>query len=193
VTVSFSTIALLGITLWLPQIIGGFGALSNVESGLLSALPFLCAGVAMVVNARHVDKTNELRFHVLIPAIVGAIGLICTAKSTSPTAGMVAICIATSGVLSANILFWNLPNLFLTGAAAAAGIAFMNSIGNLGGFVGPFLIGWAKDEFGSFASGMYILSVMIVLYGLSVFGFISFHKKYRGKPLRMPSSEVGRN
>jgi ACS family tartrate transporter-like MFS transporter len=186
-TIFCNTTALFGVTLWLPQIIKGFGNLSNTQSGLLSAVPYLCAGVAMVANARHSDYTGDRRFHVLIPACLGAVGLVIAGMSTSPVVGMIGLCIGASGILSSNILFWPLPSLFLTGAAAAAGIAMVNSIANLGGFVGPYLTGWAKDSFGSFASGMYLLACLVTIYGLIIFAFLTAR---RSRTRRVDSSAV---
>lgn len=168
--------ALFGITLWMPQIIKGFGGLSTTTSGLLTAVPYLFAGIAMVLNARHSDRTGERRWHILVPAAVGACGLVLAVAAPSPVWGMVGLCIGASGILSSNILFWGIPSMFLTGAAAAAGIAMVNSVGNLGGFVGPYLTGWARDLFGNFAAGMYVLAGLALLYGLSTFAYLTFNK-----------------
>lgn len=168
--------ALFGITLWMPQIIGGFGGLNATASGLLTAVPYLFAGVAMVLNARHSDRTGDRRWHILVPASVGACGLILAVVAPSPLLGMVGLCIGASGILSSNILFWGIPSMFLTGAAAAAGIAMVNSIGNLGGFVGPYVTGWARDFFGSFSAGMYVLAALAFLYGLSTFVYLTAHR-----------------
>ncbi len=165
--------ALFGITLWMPQIIKGFGGLTNTQAGLLTAVPYFCAGVAMVFNARHSDRTGELRLHVLVPACIGAAGLVMTGLSSSPQLAMLGICIGAAGILSSNILFWPLPSMFLTGAAAAAGIALVNSVGNLGGFVGPYITGWAKDFFGNYAASMCMLAGMVALYGLIIYTFVT--------------------
>lgn len=165
--------ALFGVTLWMPQIIKGFGGLSNTQAGLLTAVPYFCAGAAMVLNGWHSDRTEERRFHILIPACIGGLGLAMAGFSQSPLAGMIAICIGASGILASNILFWPLPSLFLTGAAAAAGIALVNSVGNLGGFVGPYINGWAKDYFGDYSASMCVLGGMVALYGVVIFAFLS--------------------
>ncbi len=165
--------ALFGVTLWMPQIIKGFGGLSNTQSGLLTAIPYLCAGICMVLNARHSDKTGEKRLHILLPASIGAIGLLIAGFSPSSAVGLIGLCIAASGILSSNILFWPLPTMFLTGAAAAAGIGLVNSVGNLGGFVGPYLTGWARDAFGNYSAGMAVLACMVLAYGIIIFTFLS--------------------
>ncbi|CEJ15187.1 MFS transporter [Phreatobacter sp. AB_2022a] len=171
--------ALFGVTLWMPQIIKGFGGLSNTQAGLLTAVPYFCAGAAMVLNGWHSDRTEERRFHILIPACIGGLGLAMAGFSQSPLAGMIAICVGASGILASNILFWPLPSLFLTGAAAAAGIALVNSVGNLGGFVGPYINGWAKDYFGDYSASMCVLGGMVALYGVVIFAFLSS----RARPL----------
>jgi len=165
--------ALFGITLWMPQIIKGFGGMSNAQAGLLTAVPYLCAGLAMVANARHSDRTGERRFHILIPACIGGVGLALSTATQSPVLGMIAICIGAAGILASNILFWPLPSTFLTGAAAAAGIGLVNSIGNLGGFVGPYINGWARDYFGNYAASMAVLGAMVALYGVLIFAFLT--------------------
>lgn len=165
--------ALFGITLWMPQIIKGFGGLSNTQSSLLTAVPYLCASVAMVLNARHSDKVGEKRLHILIPACIGGIGLLIAGLSTAPAMGLLGLCIGAAGVLSSNILFWSLPTMFLTGAAAAAGIGLVNSVGNLGGFVGPYVTGWAKDIFGNYSAGMTVLACAVIAYGLIIFVFLT--------------------
>lgn len=169
--------ALFGVTLWMPQIIKGFGGLTNTQAGLLTAVPYFCAGVAMVINGSHSDKTGERRFHTLIPACVGGIGLAVAGFTQSPITGMIAICIGAAGILASNILFWPLPSMFLTGAAAAAGIGLVNSVGNLGGFVGPYINGWAKDYFGDYSASMCVLGGMIALYGIIIFAFVTFNAR----------------
>lgn len=165
--------ALFGVTLWMPQIIKGFGGLSNSQAGLLTAVPYLCAGIAMVLNSRHSDKTEERRFHILIPACLGGVGMALAGFSQSPVIGMVGVCLGAAGILASNILFWPLPSMFLTGAAAAAGIGLVNSVGNLGGFVGPYINGWAKEYFGDYSASMCVLATMVVLYGIIIFAFLS--------------------
>lgn len=178
--------ALFGITLWMPQIIKGFGGLSNAQAGLLTAVPYLCAGIAMVVNARHSDRTGERRFHILVPACIGGLGLALSTATQSPALGMIAICIGAAGILASNILFWPLPSTFLTGAAAAAGIGLVNSIGNLGGFVGPYINGWARDYFGNYAASMAVLGAMVALYGVLIFAFLTLAARREVAALQAP-------
>lgn len=178
--------ALFGLTLWMPQIIGGFGVESMTVSGLLTAVPYLCAGIAMVLNSWHSDLTGDRRWHILLPALAGAAGLVLAVAAPSPFVGMVGMCIAASGILSSNILFWGIPSMFLTGAAAAAGIAMVNSFGNLGGFVGPYLTGWAKDVSGAFSSGMFVLAGLAMLYGLLTFTYLTLNRP-RGETKAEPS------
>lgn len=179
--------ALFGITLWMPQIIKGFGGLSNAQAGLLTAVPYLCAGIAMVANARHSDRTGERRFHILVPACIGGVGLALSTATQSPLLGMVAICIGAAGILASNILFLPLPSTFLIGAAAAAGIGLVNSIGNLGGFVGPYINGWARDYFGNYAASMAVLGAMVALYGVLIFGFLTVAGRRAPGDVRAPA------
>ncbi|VVE31433.1 Putative tartrate transporter [Pandoraea pneumonica] len=172
--------ALFGITLWMPQIIKGIGGLDNTRAGLLSAVPYVCAGIAMVINARHSDKTGERRWHILVPAAIGAVGLVMAGSASSPYVGIIGLCIAAAGILASNILFWPLAPMFLTGAAAAAGIGLVNSVGNLGGFVGPYLTGWAKDTFGGYSASMNTLGVMVLVYGLLLFAFLTVTTRRAG-------------
>ncbi|WP_406724582.1 MFS transporter [Streptomyces sp. GD-15H] len=173
----FNITALFGITLWMPQIIQGFGGLTSTQSNLLTAVPYLCAGIAMFFNAQHSDRTGERRFHILVPAVLGGAGLLLAVATDSPVVGLVGLCIGASGILSSNVLFWGIPSMFLTGAAAAAGIAMVNSVGNLGGFVGPYLTGWARDAFGSHTAGMYLLGTMVTVYGLAIFAYLTVQRR----------------
>lgn len=171
--------ALYAITLWMPQIIEGFGNLSSVQANLLTAVPYLCTGVAMVLVSRHADRSGELRFHLMIPAVAGGVGLALAVATSSPVVGLIGLCVGAAGILSSNVLFWGLPSMFLTGAAAATGIAMVNSIGNVGGFVGPYLTGWARDAFGSYTAGMYVLGGMAVLFGILAFANVTYLQRAR--------------
>ncbi len=127
---------LYGIGLWLPQIVKNFG-LTTVETGFVTAIPYLVSVVGMVLWTRHSDRTDERRWHVALPAIAGGLALGAAGYAGSPTLAMVALSLAALGVFSALATFWTLPTALLTGTAAAGGIALINAVGNLGGFVGP--------------------------------------------------------
>jgi ACS family tartrate transporter-like MFS transporter len=156
------TTGLYGIELWLPQIVKGFG-LSNVQVGFVSAIPYLLAICTMGFWARHSDRTGERFGHVALPC---AVGFVCLAAAgyfhDNPIAVVTLLSIAIAGVMSARPPFWALPADFLSGRKAAAGIAAINSIGNLGGFAGPFLIGWARELTGSFTAGLMISALTLL-------------------------------
>ena len=155
-----------GITFWLPTLVKASGVVGNFNIGLLSAIPYVCAVAAMVLFTRSADRMRERRWHIAVPATIGALGFIVAATAASTTAAIVALSVATACVFSCAPLFWSLPTAFLSGAAAASGIAVINSCANLAGFVSPYMIGYLRDLTHSTASGMYVLAGTLVLGGL---------------------------
>lgn len=147
---------------WAPQIIKQFG-LSSLQVGFLNALPATAAVVAMVLWARHSDRTGERTWHVVLACLLAAAGLAFAGLATGVVTVLVALALVNIGISSAKPPLWSMPTLFLSGPAAAAGIATINSIGNLGGFVGPAMIGWIKDQTGSFVGGLYFVAGLLVL------------------------------
>jgi MFS transporter, ACS family, tartrate transporter len=137
---------LYGVTFWLPQIVKGFGGLSNLEVGFIAALPTLAAAIVMVAWTRHSDRTRERPWHVALPAFVGCLGLTASAYVSNPVLSTIALGVALIGIYAAIATSWTLPSAFLSGTAAAGGLALINSIGNLGGFVGPYFMGWIKTQ-----------------------------------------------
>jgi D-galactonate transporter len=157
------------LTFWLPTLIKTTGVKGNLNIGLLSAVPFVCAIVAMNLFGRSADKRRERRWHLIVPALMGAVGFIVAASYTRNTAVSLAfLSLAAAGVLTCAPLFWSLPTAFLSGTAAAAGIAAINSVGNLAGFVSPYLIGYLKDATGSTQVGMYVLAGALVVGAIAV-------------------------
>jgi nitrate/nitrite transporter NarK len=154
-----------GIALWLPQILKGFGGLSDLRVGLLSSIPFIVAAVTMVIVAKHSDLKGERRWHLALAAFVGGIALAASAAAHHPALAIVTIAIAAAGLSSTAGPFWSIPPAFLDGAAAAGGIAFINSTGNLAGFVGPSIVGLIKDVTHSFAGGLLVMSFAVLLAG----------------------------
>lgn len=148
--------------IWAPQIIKEFG-LSSLEVGFLNAIPAVVAVVAMVLWARHSDRTGERTWHVVLACLVASAGLVIAGYSTTVIAVLAALTLVNIGISSAKPPLWSMPTLFLSGPAAAAGIATINSIGNLGGFVGPAMIGWIKDVTGSFLGGLYFVAGLLIL------------------------------
>jgi sugar phosphate permease len=149
-----------GIVFWLPQILKSFGSLTNAQAAALSALPYLAATVGIVLVGRHSDSTGERRWHVALPCLLGAAGLVWAGlfRGIHPALSLAGLCIAAGGIWSTLGPFWSLPSLFLTGTAAAGGIALINSIGNVGGFVGPLIIGRIVDLTGDYHAGLWILA-----------------------------------
>jgi MFS family permease len=155
---------LYGVSFWLPTIIKATGVKDAFMIGLLSAVPFAAAVVAMIVVARSADKLRERRWHVALPGLAGALGLVLSVGWAHNTAlAMAALTLATAGIITSLPLFWSLPTAFLAGAGAAAGIAMVNSIGNLAGFLSPYAVGWLKQATGTNDSGMYMLAGFMVL------------------------------
>lgn len=159
--------ALYGMQFWLPQIVKAFG-LSNLETGFVTAIPYLFGSVAMVLWGRHSDRTRERVWHVALPLFLTAAALAASSYLSSPTATMVALTVAAIGVFCTFALFWTLPTAYLSGTAAAGAIALINSIGNLAGFGGPYLIGWVKESTGSTATGLFVLAVLPLVAGILV-------------------------
>ena len=147
---------------WAPQIIKGFG-LSNLDVGFLNAIPPSIAVVAMYLWSRHSDRTNERTWHVVIACLTAAIGLALAGTASSVASVVAALVLVNIGISAAKPPLWSMPTLFLAGPAAASGIATINSIGNLGGFVGPAMIGWIKDKTGSFEGGLYFVGALLLL------------------------------
>ena len=119
--------------------------------------------IAMIVWARHSDKTGERTWHVVIACLVAALGLLLAGGASSTVAVVAALTLVNCGISAAKPPLWAMPTMFLSGPAAAVGIATINSIGNLGGFVGPWAIGWIKDRTGSFTGGLVFVASLLVL------------------------------
>jgi ACS family tartrate transporter-like MFS transporter len=150
-------------------VIPGRTNLSGFWVGLLSAVPGVCGAVCMVLNGAHSDRTGERRWHVAVPAFLSAVGCAGWGPSVlldSPALSLLCLCLAQGGVMSMVAPFWSLPTLFLSGVAAAGGIALINSVGNLGGFVGPYVIGYLKEATGHYAGGMMFLAATLCAGGL---------------------------
>jgi MFS transporter, ACS family, tartrate transporter len=158
-----------GLSFFLPQIVEAFGGLSNFETGIVTALPYAVGAIGMIVWGRHSDKTAERKFHVVIPLALIVLGLGLAAVTPSPAIKMVWLCVAGFGFFAVLPVFWTLPTALLSGTAAAAGIAAVNSIGNLGGYFGPQIFGLLRDKTGGdvaglmFLAGCAVVGIVIVL------------------------------
>lgn len=160
---------LYGIGFWLPTLIAGFGVKRHLLVGALSAIPYSAGAIAMAVVAKSSDARGERRWHVALPAFVGAAGLVASALSAGsshPALGMAALTLATLGILAALPVFWSLPTAHLEGSAAAAGIAMINSLGNLAGFVSPYAVGFVKEATGGAALALVMLAASMGLAGV---------------------------
>ena len=163
---------LYGVGFWLPTIIKATGVAGALNIGLLSAIPSAVAIVGMVLVSGSSDRQRERRWHVAIPAILGAAGLIfSTVFSSNTWLALTGLSLATFGIVTTFPLFWSLPTAYLRGTAAAAGIAFINSFGNLSGFVSPYMIGIIKDATNSTNAGMYVLAGFLVAGALLTLSF----------------------
>ena len=161
---------LYGFTFWLPTIIKAFGVADPLDVGLLTAIPWTFGVVAMYFSARSADKRNERRWFTIGAGVAGAVGLsLSVVLHDNTLLSMAALTLAGMGIMTSLPLFWALPTSFLTGTAAAAGIALINSIGNLSGFVAPYIMGLIKDATKSTDNGVYLLAGMMLLGAFLVF------------------------
>ena len=158
-----------GFTFWLPTMIDDISGGSPLVVGLFSVLPYACAAVTMLLVGRSSDRTGERRWHLILPLLVGAGALIFTPMAQNPVPAIALLCLAAAATLTASPLFWNLPTAFLRGSAAAVGIAAINSVGNLAGFVSPLLIGWVSGTTGSRTTATAVLAMILVIAALAVF------------------------
>ena len=147
-----------GVVFWMPQIIKALGDLTIMQVGLLTMVPYACAVVAMVWWGRHSDRTGDRKWHLAIAAVVGAAGLAVSAIPGYPVLSFVALCVTAAGIWSMFGVFWAVPADFLSGKAAAGGFALINSFGALGGFLGPFLVGFVRQHTGSFTGSLLVLA-----------------------------------
>jgi len=156
--------ASLGMLIFIPQIIKSLGVTNNMTVGWLTMIPYAAAGVVEIIWATVSDRMNERRWNLFIACALSGGGLVIAGLTMGTWWAMVGMTLAACGFYGSKGPFWAMPSMFLTGPAAAAGIAVINSIGNLGGFFGPWYVGWMKDLTGSYAGG---------LYGLALFGLLS--------------------
>ncbi|AHV92797.1 MFS transporter [Bordetella holmesii] len=166
----FFTMGLYGISFWLPSLVKASGVTDTLNIGLLSAVPYLVAVLGMIVFSRSSDATGERRWHLSIAGLLGAVGLAASviyAKDT--TFALIALTIGTVGVMATISQFWVLPPAILSGGAAAAGIALINSVGSISGVVSPYAIGWAQTAHNSTGAGVIALVCCLVIGSILVF------------------------
>ena len=159
-------VASLGILFFVPQIIKSIGVTDNMTVGWLTMIPYISGGAGLVLWGLVSDRMNERRWNLLAACVVSAIGLIIAGMTIGSWWAMVGLSIATFGFYGSKGPFWSMPPMFITGTAAAASIAWINSLGNLGGFFGPWYVGVIKDRTGSYAGGLYGLAFLCVVSAL---------------------------
>jgi ACS family tartrate transporter-like MFS transporter len=157
-----------GITFFLPPILKALG-LSDFGTGLATAVPYTLGTIGMLAWSWSSDRHNERRIHFFVACLLATVGLIAVGWLSGSYWAIVAMSFAAIGIYGSKPAFWPLPSAFLTGAAAAGGIALVNSIGNLGGFIGPYVVGWIKDTTGSFEAGLYFLAACALASALLAF------------------------
>ena len=159
-----------GVFIWLPKILGETTGLGGLKLGLVTAIPFAAALVGMIWIGAHSDRTGERKLHVAVCAAAACLGLVGAALSLkNPVLLVLSITLCQVGQRALMAVFWSIPPAFLAGTAAAAGIAFINSIGNAGGGVGPGAIGWVKDHFVSgYKAGLFMLAGAMALLAVLV-------------------------
>ncbi|WEX74625.1 MFS transporter [Sinorhizobium numidicum] len=157
-----------GLNFWMPTMVKASGVAGNLQIGLVSAVPYICTFIAMLALGRSSDRLRERRWHLVVPAVIAAGGFVAATMATSTTVAIACLSLAAAGAISCAPLFWSLPTAFLAGTGAAAGIAWINSVGNLAGFLGPFMVGYLKDFTGSNSAGMYFLAAVLLVGALAV-------------------------
>jgi D-galactonate transporter len=160
--------ALYGMQFWLPQIVKAFG-LTNAQTGFVTAIPYLFGTIAMILWARHSDASRERVVHVGAPLLLTALALAASGYILDASTTVAVLTVAAIGVFCTFGVFWTLPTAWLSGTAAAGAIALINSIGNLAGFGGPYLMGWVTQATGNTQNGLLVLAVLPLIGGLLVF------------------------
>jgi len=156
-----------GVGIFLPLIIKGY-QLSNLAIGFVSAIPYVFATVGMILWAWEADRSGRKIANLALACLLGVVGLGGAVFAGSLVLSLIGLTLALIGITAARAIFWAIPARFLTGVAAAGGLAFINSIGTLGGFVGPAMMGWLKDVTGTFEAGILVMAgVMLAAAVLS--------------------------
>jgi len=158
------TLSIYGLGLWLPTLIKQFGG-SDLTTGFVSAVPYVFGIIGLLIIPRSSDRFNDRYGHLAVLYVLGAAGLFGAAWFAAPMLQLAALCVVAFALFSCTAVFWTLPGRFFAGASAAAGIALINSVGNLGGYLGPFVVGALKEATGQLSSGLYFLTG-VMLFGL---------------------------
>jgi len=168
--------ASLGMLIFIPQIIKSLGNFSNMTVGWLTMIPYICGGIAMLTWGRVSDRMNERRWNLLGACVLSTIGLVIAGVGMGTWWALIGMSIAAMGFYGSKGPFFAMPPMFLSGTALAAGIAWINSLGNLGGFFGPWYVGVMKDATGSFAGGLFGLALLALVSALVCAFFLHIPK-----------------
>jgi len=159
----FWTVAIQGTNIWMPLILKSFGSLTNMEIGFLTAIPNLIGCAIMIPWAAQIDKSRKYIKNFALGVLIAAVGCAVSVTVHSLAVTFFGLTLAVIGITVTRPMLYAIPARFLTGAAAAGGLGVINGIGNLGGFTGPYILGWAKDATGSFGAGMYALAISLMI------------------------------
>jgi ACS family tartrate transporter-like MFS transporter len=150
-----------GFGFWAPQMIKALGNFTNAQTGLVTVVPYACGALSMFLWGRHSDRANERVLHLAIPALLSAAGFFSAAVTHDVYLVIASFTVAAIGLYAAMPVFWTLPTAMLTGTAAAGGIALINSIGTLSGYVGPVVMGKLRESSGNYAAGLFTLAAFM--------------------------------
>ena len=155
-----------GFGFWAPQILKALGNFSNAQTGLVTMVPYICGAISMFLWGRHSDRTRERVWHIATAALLSATGFIVASHTADVWLGTAAFAVGAIGLYGAMPVFWTLPTAMLTGATAAGGIALINSIGTLSGYIGPVLMGRLKDATGGYSAGLVLVAASVAFSGI---------------------------
>jgi MFS transporter, ACS family, tartrate transporter len=170
-----------GIVFFMPQIVKGLN-LSNQMTGFVTAAPYIVGTVGLLVWGYSSDRFNERRWHLIVASLFAGGGLIWAGLFGSSYWALAGMAAATTGIYGSRAAFWPMPSMFLTGTAAAGAIALINATGNLGGYIGPFVVGWIKDSSRSFEAGLYFLAACAIACAVITFLAVRASKSPEGTP-----------
>jgi MFS transporter, ACS family, tartrate transporter len=171
-----------GIVFFMPQIVKGMG-LSNMMTGIVASGPYVIGTIGLIAWGWSSDRNKERRWHLITASALGAVGLAFAGWSGASYWALLGMAAATVGIYGSRAAFWPMPSIFLTGTAAAGAIAMINAVGNLGGYFGPFIVGWIKDSTKSFEAGLYFLAACSLMAAIITF----LAARAAGAPAAVPS------
>ncbi|MBV9825797.1 MAG: MFS transporter [Alphaproteobacteria bacterium] len=180
--------ASVGLVLFAPQIIKQSG-LSNFATGFVTSIPYIAGVIGMLAWGHLSDRMNERRWNLFFGCALAVVALILAGATVGTYVAVAAMCLATVGFYGSKGPFWSLPNTFLTGTSAAAGLAFINSVGNIGGWFGPTIVGWVADQTGGFQGGLYALGLFVALAAVVTVVGIPAQRRLAAAPAFEPAAE----